>query len=134
MARPAALVDRDWHEKALNVIEQIVRRQGTVTAEDLRREFEAPEHHGQIGPIFNHAHRLKIIAPLSYRPSRDKSRSAGLITVWGLHPSQREKAPGLHTEGLQDQQRSDQNSTSSLAENSAGQGFRHNLAAGGDDE
>lgn len=134
MGRPAALVDRDWHEQAINVVEQIVRRQGTVTAEDLRREFDSPESHTQIGPVFQHAHRLKLITPLSYRPSRDKSRNAGLLTVWGLHPSQKEKAPGSHAEGLKDQQKSDQINASSLADPSAEQAHGRNLAAGGDDE
>lgn len=92
MGRPAALVDPDWHEQAVNVIEQIARRQNYVTSEDLRREFEPPEHANMIGNAFNSASAQKIIVVKEYRPSRDKSRRGGLIRVWELHPSQKDRA------------------------------------------
>ena len=40
MGRPAAVALSDWTEQAVSVIERLAREHGTVTAEDLRREFE----------------------------------------------------------------------------------------------
>lgn len=91
MSRPAALVDTSWIDQAVRVIEQIARRQPTVTAEDLRREHEPPEHQNQIGGAFKSAYAQKIVTPVGYRPSRDKSRRGGAVRVWALHPSQEEK-------------------------------------------
>jgi hypothetical protein len=90
MGRPAAVSDPQWVESAVNVIERIARQKGTVTAEDLRREFEPPEHANQIGNAFNSASSQKIIVVKEYRPSRDKSRNGGLIRVWELHPRMRD--------------------------------------------
>jgi len=90
MGRPAALVDSDWVEVAVSVIERLARERGTVTAEDLRREFEPPEHQNQIGSAFRAAYAQKIITPVGYRQSRDKSRRGGALRVWALHPSLRE--------------------------------------------
>lgn len=91
MGRPAAVALSDWTEAAVNVIERLAREQSTVTAEDLRREFEPPEHQNQIGTAFKHAYRLKLIEPVGYRASTDKSRRGGALRVWQLHPSQKEK-------------------------------------------
>lgn len=90
MGRPAALVDSDWHEQAVNMIEQIARRQPEVTNEDLRREFDAPENANAYGRVFTRAAELNIIRWKGYRKSRDKSRKGGVISVWELHPSQRD--------------------------------------------
>lgn len=90
MGRPAALVDPDWHEQAVNVIEQIARRQTYVTSEDLRREFEPPEHANAYGRAFSDAAEKKLISHVGYRKSRDKSRKGGVIRIWELHPSQRD--------------------------------------------
>lgn len=90
MGRPAALVDSDWGEQAINVIERLARTNGTVTAEDLRREFEAPEHANQIGSAFRSAYLKKIIIPIDFKISSDKSRRGGAVRVWTLHPSQKE--------------------------------------------
>lgn len=86
MSRPAALVDSDWHEQAVNVIERLAHEQATITAEDLRKHHEPPEHQNQIGTAFKHAYRLKLIEPIGYRASTDKSRRGGALRVWALHP------------------------------------------------
>lgn len=83
MTRPAALTDHDWTDRAVEVIEQIVTTRGTVTSEDLRAEIEAPESANLIGNAFKSAYAKRIITPISYRPSRDKSRKGGAIRVWG---------------------------------------------------
>lgn len=90
MGRPAALVDSDWCEQAVSVIERLAREHGTVTSEDLRKNIDPPEHANMIGNAFNSASAQKIIAVKEYRPSRDKSRRGGLIRVWELHPRLRE--------------------------------------------
>lgn len=48
MSRPAALVDDDWVEQSLNIIERLALSQHTVTAEDILREHEAPEHQNMV--------------------------------------------------------------------------------------
>lgn len=90
MGRPAAVALSDWVEVAVNVIEQLARDQKTVTSEDLRRVFEPPEHANQIGSAFRAAYSKKIITPVGYRQSKDKSRRGGAIRVWELHPRLRE--------------------------------------------
>ena len=90
MSRPAVLSDRAWVESAVNVIEQLARRNGTVTAEDLRKHHEAPEHANQIGSAFRSAYSQKIIEPVGYRPSTDKSRRGGALRVWRLNPRMKE--------------------------------------------
>lgn len=90
MGRPAAVALSDWTEQAINVIERLARTNGTVTAEDLRREFEAPEHQNMIGSAFRVAYHQKIITPVGYRASTDKSRRSGALRVWKLHARLRE--------------------------------------------
>lgn len=90
MGRPAAISDPAWVESAINIIERLAREQDTVTAEDLRKNFEAPEHQNQIGSAFRAAYAQKIITPVGYRPSTDKSRRGGAVRIWKLHPSLRE--------------------------------------------
>ena len=90
MGRPAAVALSDWTEQAANVIERLAREQDTVTAEDLRKHHDPPEHQNQIGTAFKHAYRLKIITPVGYRASTDKSRRSGALRVWELHPSLKE--------------------------------------------
>lgn len=90
MGRPAAVALSDWTEQAVNVIERLAREHDTVTAEDLRREFEAPEHQNQIGSAFRSAYSQKIITPVGYRQSREKSRRGGALRVWALHPRLKE--------------------------------------------
>lgn len=72
------------------MIERLARSQPTVTAEDLRREHDPPENANHIGNAFKSAYAQKIITPVGYRPSRDKSRRGGAVRVWTLHPSQKE--------------------------------------------
>ena len=84
-------MDSDWHEQAVNVIERLAREQDTVTAEDLRKHHEPPEHANQIGNVFQAAYKLKLIAPVGYRPSKDKSRKGGVLRVWALHESQKDR-------------------------------------------
>ena len=90
MGRPAAITLADWTEQAINVIEKLARSQSTVTAEDLRKHFEAPEHQNMIGSAFRVAYHQKIITPVGYRASTDKSRRAGALRVWELHPRLKE--------------------------------------------
>lgn len=90
MGRPAAVALSDWTEQAVSVIERLAREHDTVTAEDLRREFEAPEHANQIGSAFRSAYSQKIIEPVGYRPSTDKSRRGGALRVWRLNPRMKE--------------------------------------------
>ena len=90
MGRPAALVDSDWCEQAVNVIERLAREHGTVTSEDLRKNIEPPEHANQIGSAFRSAYNQKIIVPVDFKISSDKSRRGGAVRVWTLHPSQKE--------------------------------------------
>ena len=90
MGRPAAVALSDWTEQAINVIERLARTNGTVTAEDLRREFDPPEHQNQIGSAFRVAYHQKIITPVGYRASTDKSRRGGALRVWKLHARLRE--------------------------------------------
>ncbi len=90
MSRPAALVDSDWCQQAVNVIERLAREQSTVTAEDLRKHHEAPEHQNMIGSAFRVAYHQKIITPVGYRQSTDKSRRGGAVRVWELHPRLKE--------------------------------------------
>jgi len=92
MGRPAAVALSDWTEQAINVIERLARSQATVTAEDLRKEFEPPEHANQIGSAFKTAYAQKIITPVGYRASTDKSRRSGALRVWRLHPRLKEAA------------------------------------------
>ena len=92
MGRPAALVDSAWVEQAVSVIERLAREQDTVTAEDLRKHHDEPEHQNQIGSAFKNAYRLKLIEPVGYRQSRDKSRRGGALRVWALHPRLKEAA------------------------------------------
>lgn len=91
MSRPAALVDSDWCQQAVNVIEKLAREQSTVTAEDLRKHLEAPEHQNQIGTAFKVAYHQKVITPVGYRQSADKSRRGGAVRVWALHPRLKEE-------------------------------------------
>lgn len=90
MGRPAAISDPQWTESAVNVIERLARENGTVTSEDLRREFEPPEHANQIGSAFRSAYNQKIIIPVDFKISSDKSRRGGAIRVWALHPRLKE--------------------------------------------
>ena len=90
MGRPAAVALSDWTEQAVNVIERLAREHDTVTAEDLRKHHEAPEHANQIGSAFKTAYAQKIITPVGYRQSRDKSRRGGALRVWALHPRMKE--------------------------------------------
>lgn len=91
MGRPAALVDADWPDQALQALELLVHWKEFVTAEDLREVIGAPENGNQIGPVFARAAKLKIITKADYRASRNKSRRGGALHVWTLHPSQRNK-------------------------------------------
>ena len=86
MSCPAALVDSDWCQQAVNVIERLARENGRVSSEDLRRELEPPEHANQIGAAFRSAYNQKIIIPIDFKISSDKSRRGGAIRVWALHP------------------------------------------------
>lgn len=88
MTRPAALIEDDWHEAAVAEIERLARTQAEVTAEDLRRHIDPPEHANQIGTAFQSAHRRQIISSIGYRPSTDRSRRGGSLRIWTLHPSQ----------------------------------------------
>ena len=90
MGRPAAISDPQWTESAVNVIERLAREYGTVTAEDLRKHHDEPEHQNQIGSAFKTAYAQKIITPVGYRQSRDKSRRGGALRVWALHPRLKE--------------------------------------------
>lgn len=90
MGRPAVVALADWTEQAINVIEKLARSQSTVTAEDLRKHLEAPEHQNMIGSAFRVAYAQKIITPVGYRQSSDKSRRGGAIRVWALHPRLKE--------------------------------------------
>lgn len=90
MSRPAVLPQTDWLEHAIRKIVKIASRQSTVTSEDLRREFEAPENANQIGNAFKVAAHRKLITPIDFRPSRDKSRRGGSVRIWALHPSQQD--------------------------------------------
>jgi hypothetical protein len=91
MSRPAVLTDPDWHDHAVQAIVRIAREQGTVTSEDLRKVMDEPENENRYGNAFQAASRRNLIEWISARPSRDKSRRGGLISVWQLHPSQRDK-------------------------------------------
>lgn len=90
MSRPAALVDSDWCQQAVNVIAALAREHGTVTSEDLRKNIDPPEHANQIGGAFRSAYNQKIIIPIDFKISSDKSRRGGAVRVWTLHPSQKE--------------------------------------------
>lgn len=90
MGRPAAVALSDWTEQAVNVIERLARENGTVTSEDLRREFEPPEHANQIGSAFRSAYHQKIIIPVDFKISSDKSRNGGAIRIWRLNPRMKE--------------------------------------------
>ena len=90
MGRPAAISDPQWVESAVNVIERLARENGTVTSEDLRREFEPPEHANQIGSAFRSAYNQKIIVPVDFKISSDKSRNGGAIRIWRLNPRMKE--------------------------------------------
>ena len=90
MGRPAALVDSAWVHHAVRKIEQLAREQDTVTAEDLRKHHDEPEHQNQIGSAFRSAYSQKIITPVGYRQSRDKSRRGGALRVWRLNPRMKE--------------------------------------------
>lgn len=91
MSRPAAISDPQWVESAINVIERLAREYGTVTAEDLRKHHDAPEHANQIGSAFRSAYLKKIIIPVDFKISSDKSRNGGAIRVWSLHPRMKEQ-------------------------------------------
>ena len=90
MGRPAAVALSDWTEQAVNVIERLARENGTVTSEDLRREFEPPEHANQVGSAFRSAYNQKIIVPIGFKISSDKSRNGGAIRIWRLNPRMKE--------------------------------------------
>lgn len=90
MGRPAAISDPQWVESAVNVIERLARENGTVTSEDLRREFEPPEHANQVGSAFRSAYNQKIIVPIGFKISSDKSRNGGAIRIWRLNPRMKE--------------------------------------------
>lgn len=90
MGRPAVVALSDWTEQAVSVIERLAREHDTVTAEDLRREFEPPEHANQIGSAFRAACSQNIIIPIDFKISSDKSRRGGAIRVWALHPRLKE--------------------------------------------
>ena len=92
MGRPAAISDPAWVESALNVIERLAREHGTVTSEDLRKNIDPPEHANQIGSAFRSAYTQKIIIPVDFKISSDKSRRGGAIRVWALHPRLKEAA------------------------------------------
>ena len=90
MGRPAAVALSDWTESAVNVIERLARENGRVSSEDLRRELEPPEHANQIGAAFRSAYNQKIIIPIDFKISSDKSRRGGAIRVWALNPRMKE--------------------------------------------
>ena len=90
MGRPAAVALSDWTEAAINVIERLAREHGTVTSEDLRKNIDPPEHANQIGSAFRSAYSQKIIIPVDFKISSDKSRRGGAIRVWALHPRLKE--------------------------------------------
>ena len=90
MGRPAAVALDDWCEHAVNVIERLAREHGTVTSEDLRKNIDPPEHANQIGSAFRSAYTQKIIIPIDFKISSDKSRRGGAIRVWALHPRLKE--------------------------------------------
>ena len=90
MGRPAAISDPQWTESAVNVIEVLAREHGTVTSEDLRKNIEPPEHANQIGSAFRSAYNQKIIVPIGFKISSDKSRNGGAIRIWRLNPRMKE--------------------------------------------
>src|SRR5699024_1488203 len=90
VSRPAALVDSDWCQQAVNVIERLAREHGRVTSEDLRREFEPPEHANQIGSAFRAACSQNIIIPIDFKISSDKYRRGRAVRVWSMHPQLKE--------------------------------------------
>ena len=92
MGRPAAVALSDWTEQAVNVIERLARENGTVTSEDLRKNIEPPEHANQIGSAFRSAYNQKIIVPVDFKISSDKSRNGGAIRIWRLNPRMKEAA------------------------------------------
>ena len=92
MGRPAAVALSDWTEQAVNVIERLAREQDTVTAEDLRKHHDPPEHANQIGSAFRSAYNQKIIIPVDFKISSDKSRNGGAIRIWRLNPRMKEAA------------------------------------------
>lgn len=96
MGRPAALVDADWPDQALQTLELLAHRKEYVTAEDLREVMGAPENGNQIGQVFKRAAQLNIITKADYRASRNKSRRGGSLHVWTLHPSQKEQKNDKH--------------------------------------
>lgn len=87
MSRPAALVDADWMEQAVQTIRRIARRRLPFTSEDLRREMEQePENPNRYGAAFTSAQARKYIEKIGYRASGDKSRRGGVVAVWKIHP------------------------------------------------
>ena len=90
MGRPAAISDPQWVESAVNVIERLARENGTVTSEDLRKNIDPPEHANQIGSAFRSAYLKKIIIPIGFKISSDKSRNGGAIRIWRLNPRMKE--------------------------------------------
>ena len=92
MGRPAAVALSDWCEQAVNVIERLARENGTVTSEDLRKNIEPPEHANQIGSAFRSAYNQKIIVPVDFKISSDKSRNGGAIRIWRLNPRMKDAA------------------------------------------
>ena len=92
MGRPAAVALSDWTEQAVNVIERLAREHGTVTSEDLRKNIDPPEHANQIGSAFRSAYNQKIIVPIGFKISSDKSRNGGAIRIWRLNPRMKEAA------------------------------------------
>lgn len=98
------LTDPDWHDHAVQAIVRLAKEAGEITSEDLRKVMDEPDHDNMIGTAFRAASRRKLIQWTGgTRQSRDKSRKGGLIRVWQLHPSQRDKDP----DGLDDHRSTD---------------------------
>lgn len=90
MARPAVLVKTGWISYAVNLIEQIAREKGTVTADDLREIADPPETASDYGRAFSVANKRRIITEIGYQKSKSRSRRGGALRVWELHPTQRD--------------------------------------------
>lgn len=73
-----------WIEHAARYLVSTARTRGEVTAEDLRREFDLPDHGNWTGSAFKVA-KADGLVRTGYRPSKDKTRAGGVIGVWSVN-------------------------------------------------
>jgi hypothetical protein len=73
-----------WRAEALRVLGVLSRTGQPFTADTLLQLVGSPPHHKQLGTVFAHAKRARLIEPVSAAVSAEDGR---LLRVWVRRPA-----------------------------------------------